>query len=75
MTELDWPRLIYLLMALGLVLSTWRVHRGGGKRTLVLVLAWGCIFVVAAGIAAYIDEKANPAPVLAPSPDSDRNFT
>lgn len=75
MNEYDWLRTIYLLTALGLILGTWRMHRGGGKRTLVMVLAWICIFVVAAGIAAYVDEWAHPAPVMAPSPDSDPNFT
>ena len=75
MTETDWPRLIYLLMALGLVFGTWRVHRAGAKRTLVLVLVWVCIFVVAALIAAYIDEWAHPAPLMVPSPGSDPSFT
>lgn len=75
MTEYEWLRIIYLLTALGLVLGTWRVHRLGGKRTLLMVLVWLCIFMIAAGIAAYIDERAHPAPIVAPSSDADPNFT
>lgn len=75
MSEFEWLRIVYLLAALGLVLGTWRAHRRGGRRTLVMVLAWICIFMIAAGIAAYIDEWANPAPVQAPSQDADANFT
>ncbi len=75
MTGFDWLSAIYLLMALGLILGTWRVQRGGGKRILVMILAWVCIFVVAAGIAAYVEGWLQPAPVVAPSPDRDPSFT
>ena len=75
MSEFDWLRIIYLLAALGLMLGTWRAHRLGGRRTLVMVLAWICIFMIAAGIAAYIDDWAHPAPVQSPSLDTDPNFT
>ena len=75
MNEFDWLRIVYLLAALGLILGTWRVHRIGGKRTLVMVLVWVCIFVIAALLAAYIDEWEHPDPVQAPSPDRGSSFT
>lgn len=75
MNEADWLRIIYLLTALGLILGTWRMHRGGAKRTLVMVLAWVCIFVIAAGIAAYADGWASLDQASPPSPDRDPDFT
>lgn len=67
MSEWDWLRLVWLAMALALLLATVRTHRIGGRKMLVMVLAWLCIFMVAAGIASFIEEQA-AEPRVAPSP-------
>ncbi|MES2698107.1 MAG: hypothetical protein V4647_00660 [Pseudomonadota bacterium] len=67
MTEWDWLRLVYLAMVLGLLIGTVRTHRIGGRKALVMILAWLCIFMVAAGIAAIVTERtAEPAVEAAP---------
>lgn len=49
MTEYGWVSLISMSGALVLVLSSYRAHRLGAGRTLVMALAWiGIILLVAA---------------------------
>lgn len=75
MTEWDWLRLIYLAMVLGLLVGTVRTHRIGGRKALVMILVWLCIFMVAAGIAAFVTERTAEPAVEVPPPESDTVLT
>ncbi len=75
MTEWDWLRLVYLAMVLSLLVATVRTHRIGGRKMLVMALAWLCIFMVAVGIASLIEERdAAPSQTL-PPPEGDPVLT
>lgn len=75
MTEWDWLRLVYLAMVLSLLVATVRTHRIGGRKMLVMALAWLCIFMVAVGIASLIEEwDAAPSQIL-PPPEGDPALT
>ncbi len=75
MTEWDWLRIIYLAMALGLLFATVRTHRIGGRKTLVLILVWLCIFMVAVGVAALFNERDVPPQLAPPSIEGDAVLT
>lgn len=75
MTGANWLQIVYLLAVLGLMLGTVRAYQLGGRRMLVMALAWLCIFLIAAGIAAYIDGRVHRAPESLPSPTTDPRFT
>ena len=49
-----WLSLIALAGWLILALAAFRAHRLGGRRTAVLVLAWGAIFLLATAIVSAI---------------------
>lgn len=75
MNGTSWLQIIYLLMVLGLVIGTVRSHQLGAKRMVVMALAWLCIFLIAVGIAGFIDQRVHQAPVAVPPPDADPEFT
>lgn len=75
MNGANWLQIVYLLAVLGLMVGTVRTHQLGGRRMLVMALAWLCIFMIAAGIAAYIDGRAHGAPPSPRSPNTDASFT
>ncbi|MEO5706956.1 MAG: hypothetical protein ABIT10_10310 [Alteraurantiacibacter sp.] len=75
MTEWDWLRLVWLAMALSLVVATVRTHQIGGRKMLVMALAWACILMVAAGIASFIGEWVDETRVAPPPPDADPVLT
>ena len=68
-------QIVYLLAVLGLMLGTVRAHQMGARRMLVFALVWICIFLVAAGIAGFIDGWAHQAVAPAPSSNADPHFT
>ena len=51
MSEFGWMQLIWATGALVLILSAYRSHNIGGKKTLVFALAWAGIFLLAGLIA------------------------
>lgn len=75
MTEWDWLRIVYLAMVLGLLVATVRTHRIGGRKLLVMVLAWLCIFMVAVGIASLIEERNSEPNRDTPLPEGDSVLT
>ena len=50
MTRVDWVSIVALTGWLVLALSAYRARRIGAKKTLVMMLAWGAIFLFAAAI-------------------------
>jgi len=50
MNEAGWVSLVALSAWLILALSAFRAHRAGAKRTVVMALAWGAIFLLVAGL-------------------------
>lgn len=75
MNGTGWLQIVNLLLVLGLMLGTVRAHQLGARRMLVMALAWICIFLIAVGIAGFIDERVHRAPTAGPTPDGDSNFT
>jgi hypothetical protein len=74
-TEWDWLRLVWLAMALALLLATVRTHRIGGRKMLVMAMAWLSIFMVAAGLASYIGEERAEPRLPPPAFDADPVLT
>lgn len=54
MNEYGWVSLVALSGWLVLVLGSWRAHRVGAGRTVVIVLAWIAIFLLVSGVFAAI---------------------
>lgn len=57
MSSFGWLQVVYLLMVLGLFAGSYRAHRIGGKRSLVYVLVWLAIFVLAALVADVVTSE------------------
>ncbi len=75
MTEWDWLRLVWLAMALGLLVATVRTHRIGGRKMLVMGLAWLFIFMVAAGIASFFGQPDRQREFAPPPGAANSYFT
>lgn len=56
MSGFGWTQLIWATGALVLLVSAYRSHNVGGKKTLVFALAWAGIFLLAGLIASAIVE-------------------
>jgi len=50
MNSVSWVSIIALVGWLVLALGAFRAHRVGAKQTIVMVLAWGAIFLLVAAI-------------------------
>ncbi len=50
MSSLAWVSIISLLGWLVLATGSYRAHRVGAKRTLVMALAWAAIFLLVTGV-------------------------
>ena len=75
MTGWDWLQMIYLATVLALLVATVRTHRIGGRKMIVMVLAWLCIFMVAAGIAGFFGERLAEPAMAPPQPEGDPILT
>jgi hypothetical protein len=54
MNEYNWVSLISLSAFLILALSAYRAHNVGGRKTLVMLLAWGSIFMLVTLAASWV---------------------
>jgi hypothetical protein len=74
-TEWDWLRIVWLATVLGLALATVRTQQIGGRKMLVMVLAWICIFMAAAGLASFIEDLDAGQEIAPPAFDDEPNLT
>ena len=72
---MEWLQIIYLAMVLGLALSAVRSYQLGARRIVLLGLIWACIFMVAAGIAAFVVDDGGAVREALPSADAPVEFT
>lgn len=55
-----WVSVIALTGWLVLALGSYRAHRVGAGKTLVIMLAWGAIFLLVAGLFAAVAPEPSP---------------
>ena len=60
MTEYQWVSIIALLAWLALAASSFRAHRIGAGKTVVMVLAWGAIFLLVAAVFGVVAPEPSP---------------
>jgi hypothetical protein len=55
-----WVSIIALVGWLALAVSSYRAHRIGAGKTVVMVLAWGAIFMLLAAVFAQVAPEPSP---------------
>jgi predicted aspartyl protease len=75
MSSWDWLGLVWLALALAMMVSAMRAHRIGGRRMLVMALAWLAIFLAAAAIASFVVEQVAVPEAIPPLPEGVPNLT
>ena len=60
MTEYQWVSIVALLAWLFLAASSYRAHRIGAKKTVVMALAWISIFFLLAAIFSQVSPEQVP---------------
>lgn len=72
---MPWFQITWLLLVLVLAITGLRAQRIGARKGLLMAIAWGLIFLVAAGVAGMIAGDGNPMSITKPPADTPSHLT